>query len=393
MVQARSIDAVFRRRIDKIFLLHIWLCVPFSRLWQLWFPTKAPVEAAHTLRILVFASTAYLLLRTYVVYRSQNPAVWRTVWPVFDVVFVTAIIATMGTPTSPFALMYMVPISYAAFNLSLKAALLTGILAGTGYFAAGAVSGGWATHEWGSVAFRSLFPLLMASLIGFVGREAARLRERLALIEYQRDLAAEMHDGIQHDLVLIARRLDLADALRESDPARAAALAVEQREVARRASDEIRTLVRGLRPGSHAPGGFLHSLREHVEGIARGSGAEVHFASEGSPDVPPRCQHTLLRIVQEATTNALKHSGASRIRVHVAVASDRCDAVIEDNGRGFDTDAPSAGAGLDTMRTRAAAAGGECRIESSPGRGTRVMVALPAAHRDKRTVIRGTHTG
>jgi signal transduction histidine kinase len=392
VVQVRSVDAVFRRRIDKIFLMHIWVCVPFSRLWQLWYPSKTPLEAVHTLRILVFASTAYLLLRTAVVYRAGNPAPWRSVWPVFDVVFVTAIIATMGEPTSPFALMYMVPIAYAAFNLSLTAAFSTGAFAGIGYFAAGTVSGGWASHEWGSVAFRSLFPLLMASLIGFVGREAARLRERLALTEYQRDLAAEMHDGIQHDLVLIARRLDLADALRETDPARAAALAVEQREVARRASDEIRTLVRGLRSGSQASAGFLHSLREHVEGIARSGGVEVSFSSEGGPDVPPRCQHTLLRIIQEATTNALKHSGATHIRVHVAVASDRCDAVIEDNGRGFDTSAPAAGAGLETMRTRAAAAGGECRIESAPGRGTRVMLALPAGHRERRTVVRGTHS-
>jgi signal transduction histidine kinase len=83
-----------------------------------------------------------------------------------------------------------------------------------------------------------------------------------------------------------------------------------------------------------------------------------------------------VRVVQEALTNARRHSGAER--VSVALRRDGGDLVAEisDDGRGFDPQS-SSGVGLSSMRERAAALGGRLEVESEPGHGTAVRLRVP----------------
>ena len=99
---------------------------------------------------------------------------------------------------------------------------------------------------------------------------------------------------------------------------------------------------------------------------------------EGFPPAPLDEGATeLLRIVQEALTNARKHSGAENVRVELKAEGDDLVVEVEDDGQGFEPDTISAGVGLRSMRERAAVLGGKLEVESEPGRGTRVRLRTP----------------
>ena len=90
----------------------------------------------------------------------------------------------------------------------------------------------------------------------------------------------------------------------------------------------------------------------------------------------PRWVLTLYRFMQEAVTNAVRHSGGRRLSVRLSRAGRRLSVEIIDDGAGFDAEAPPAGKGLKNMGVRAAQMGGELAVASS-GRGTRITFAAP----------------
>jgi signal transduction histidine kinase len=87
----------------------------------------------------------------------------------------------------------------------------------------------------------------------------------------------------------------------------------------------------------------------------------------------------LQRIVLEAITNALKHSGAQLLRLSARACNGEVEVRIEDDGRGFDTSRNIAGLGLVNMRARAQRIGARLRVLSHPGRGTSIRLSLPRA--------------
>jgi signal transduction histidine kinase len=94
----------------------------------------------------------------------------------------------------------------------------------------------------------------------------------------------------------------------------------------------------------------------------------------------PERQHELLRIAQEAVSNAVRHAHPSSVRILLQEENDHWRLSVIDDGRGM-TLMPelyaSQGYGLNNMRERAGAIGGQFHIESRPGEGTRVVVSLP----------------
>ena len=84
-----------------------------------------------------------------------------------------------------------------------------------------------------------------------------------------------------------------------------------------------------------------------------------------------------MRIIQEALNNARRHSGAQNVLVSLRTEGDELVAQVEDDGRGFDTDATRAGIGQRSIRERAATFGGKLEVESEPGKGTTVRVRAP----------------
>jgi signal transduction histidine kinase len=134
---------------------------------------------------------------------------------------------------------------------------------------------------------------------------------------------------------------------------------------------ELRAVIDGLAPPDLAAGGLAESLRRYAEMAGRAHGVPVIFSAPGCelPSQSARTDAAIYRVAQEALHNALRHSGAGEIRVSLRKIGAKIVLEVADDGRGFATEAPSAGLGLASMRERAAAAGGSLVIKSgAPGR-------------------------
>jgi signal transduction histidine kinase len=109
------------------------------------------------------------------------------------------------------------------------------------------------------------------------------------------------------------------------------------------------------------------------------SGVQLDAKLEGqSYALPEQCEANLMRIAQEALTNAVRHSGTQRIGIRLAYRTGSVELEVGDSGRGM-TGAEPSGFGVDGMRARARQIGGEIQILSDPGRGTRIIVTVPNA--------------
>ncbi|MBV8603415.1 MAG: ATP-binding protein [Pelomonas sp.] len=195
--------------------------------------------------------------------------------------------------------------------------------------------------------------------------EQLRYAERLAL-------AREFHDVFGHHLTALNLQLQLGSALLQREDATSAAQAVERaREGAARLLDDVREAVSAQRSSRRI------DLSAALEALASGvESTRVELAvADAARDLSPRVAHALLRCVQEAVTNAVRHARATR--VHVALEVDRGGLVhlrIEDDGRG----APryAAGNGLKGMGERMAELGGRMQV-SAQGPGFRIELECP----------------
>ena len=144
---------------------------------------------------------------------------------------------------------------------------------------------------------------------------------------------------------------------------------------------DVREAILGLREADRGDRTLIESLGRYAAAFSRQNGIVTRFTTVGPPDLAlePGREVQVLRIVQEALTNARKHSGARHIRVHVASDDVRATFSVTDDGRGFDPATLSeSGFGLSTMRERAESVDGRLEVDTGPGRGTRVLVAVPA---------------
>jgi signal transduction histidine kinase len=226
----------------------------------------------------------------------------------------------------------------------------------------------------------------------------ASLHERAARLEFERDqegrlgaaderarIAREMHDIVSHNLTVMIGLADGATYALESSPDTALSAMRRVSGTGRQALDEMRRLLGVLRDepqtGTYEPQPGLDRLDDLLARV-EAAGIPVSIAIEGDPQaLSAGLQLTIFRVAQEALTNTLKHAG----RPAMASLSLRCRAgrvtleVIDTGAPGPpspETILPSAGRGLQGMRERAAAFGGELEAGPQPERGWRVALTL-----------------
>ena len=220
-------------------------------------------------------------------------------------------------------------------------------------------------------------------------RELAQ-REKLLrnLIDVQEDekqiLCHEFHDGLVQ--YAVGSKM-LLEALREGgevNPCRAVVDSVI--ECLAKGIEDGRRVIRGIRPAALDDLGLRAAL-EDLAGELRESGIAVDATIDPGVDrIPPALQTTIYRIVQESLNNARKHAGSDRVRVTAVRRGDRVEVAAEDFGCGFDQAATTGeGFGLLGIRERVRLAGGDCTVDSTPGRGTQVRAWLPLAGDDGTT--------
>lgn len=206
-----------------------------------------------------------------------------------------------------------------------------------------------------------------------------RLSLELTQVEEKerRTLHRELHDQVGANMAALQIDLELVrKALPESAQQTAGKRLQDARQLLRLTTTQIRNVMNDLRPTALDDFGLPAALRNYANILSERLGIPVEV---NGPDIEPRpssiVETTLFRIAQEALTNAAKYSGAARIVIDVVAEADMITLIIADDGHGFDADSrelQSGGWGLKTMRERAQAIDAELRIDSAPGRGTRI---------------------
>jgi signal transduction histidine kinase len=229
--------------------------------------------------------------------------------------------------------------------------------------------------------FRIIVIALIASLYGRVIRLVTAYAREVERAEYQAALAREMHDGIQHLLVTLSARLELATRLLAEAPSRAAAIVAAERDTARRASDELRYLVRRGRTQDGA--GVAGTLRAQLAATAERWPFTLSVdLPPALPYVPPATELAVLRVIQESMTNAAKHAKAATVEVRLLHSDGALTCTIRDDGVGFDP-AAAGERGLAGLRDRVRSLGGSLTVSTAAGTGTTITAVFPLSQRER----------
>ncbi len=184
-------------------------------------------------------------------------------------------------------------------------------------------------------------------------------------------IAREVHDAIsQH---LFGLRM-IAAGMRRADPDNRQVQAIER--ISEEALRDMQALLVELRPANLDGAGLAPALQEICTAYQHRLGVTVD-ASLDDVTVPPPVELALLRITQEACTNAVRHGNARRLAVSVTRRDGHVELAVRDTGTGFDPAAPHAGSGLAHIRDRVAELDGTVDIDSAPGRGAALTVRVP----------------
>ncbi|GAB3159480.1 sensor histidine kinase [Microbispora hainanensis] len=219
-----------------------------------------------------------------------------------------------------------------------------------------------------------LGPTSAARLTARVDRlTAARAATVDASATELRRIERDLHDGAQARLVALAMNIGVAEDLFDTDPANAKALLAEARQGAGAALTELRDLVRGIHPPVLADRG----LAAAVEAVVLDTAIPVELDLRLDRRLPAPVEAAAYFATVEALTNAIRHSGAGRVRVSLVDAGPMLRIEVGDDGRGGAD--PSKGTGLRGIRRRLSAFDGELRITSPAGGPTMLHMDLPCA--------------
>ena len=212
----------------------------------------------------------------------------------------------------------------------------------------------------------------MESQTGELSRVSFRLME--VQESTARRFSHELHDELGGSLTAIKTNL-AAIAARHPDQEDRARID-DAIKLVDGAISNVRELSQLLRPTILDDFGLDAGIRWLTDRFRDRARIEVEYKSEFTGRLQDETETHLFRIVQEALTNIARHSGATRVSIHLRKEKDEIRLTIQDNGKGI-SEARGGGMGLNGMRARARSAGGELKMKTTPGGGLTIEVSAP----------------
>jgi signal transduction histidine kinase len=211
----------------------------------------------------------------------------------------------------------------------------------------------------------------------------ARRQAVTTLVDRERArMAYALHDGLTQSVTGAVLQLDALAKRIERDPIEAVATLDNARKEIRRALAELRGMLFDLTPPTEEPE-TQEPLTRYVQDVVKRWRLPARVAVEGDlSGVPARVLSVAYVVIREALANAAKHADGRGVTVTLSAGDRDLMVVVGDGGRGF-SEADELAAreahhvGLDLLRRRVGEVGGQLRIESRPGKGTRVIARLP----------------
>jgi signal transduction histidine kinase len=213
----------------------------------------------------------------------------------------------------------------------------------------------------------------------FYARKITQAQER-----ERKRIARELHDDTIQSLIGLARHMEALTSAEETLPESAARRMQGLQEATGDVIKRVRRFSQDLRPSILDDLGLLPTLEELTTELNRQDGLQSEFRVRGQERrLSSEAELTLFRIAQEALNNVRKHAQATKVVTTVEMSDSAIQMMIQDDGIGFmpptlaDHPATASKLGLIGMHERARLLSGNLRIDSAPGRGTRVIINVP----------------
>ena len=269
-----------------------------------------------------------------------------------------------------------------------------------------------AADRWGHGDFTALAQDTSEDELGQVARQLNRMaeqlqnlleaRQKLATLEERNRLARDLHDSVKQQIFAVSMQIGATKVLLKRDVDAAEGRLNDAEKLVHQAQQELTSLIRELRPVALEGKGLIAALRELATEWAQQTNIVANLRVEGTQEtqsqghpqgMPLQYPHVegsreiqgvqaltlnveeaLFRVAQEALANVSRHSKATLVQMLLTITDKTVTLSIIDNGQGFDTTSQGyLGVGLLSMQERMKALGGDVQVESTPGKGTRVV--------------------
>ena len=194
-------------------------------------------------------------------------------------------------------------------------------------------------------------------------------------------LSRQMHDGPAQAMSNFILQTEIAMRLLDVDAAQAKEELANLKSAAMGTFQKVRNFIFELRPMMLDDLGLIPTIRKYVEAFKEQTGLETSLTVTGSERrLEPYLEVMVFRAVQELLGNAARHSQATLVKVHVDMSADLVRVSVDDNGKGFDPDLIKNGKtlGLKLISERTEMLGGNFEVDSSTGKGARIVFTVPA---------------
>lgn len=217
---------------------------------------------------------------------------------------------------------------------------------------------------------------------------------RTTLLETQENerqrISRELHDSTVQNLTSLVHKTELCTKLVDMDPIRCKLELNIINKTLREIINDTRQLIYNLRPMSFDDIGLDITIERALEKLETSESKKIDFHVEGEPyPIKPVIGITLLRIIQEACSNAIRHANPSLIQVTLKYELDQISVQIEDDGKGFEIDeidtksrSDNSGFGLSMMKERVYLLSGDIHIKSKINYGTKIIVDVPVKNKE-----------
>jgi PAS domain S-box-containing protein len=241
-------------------------------------------------------------------------------------------------------------------------------------------------RQFGSVELEMAQGLAQQATLALQLTRLAEQARSAAITEERNRMAREIHDTLAQGFTGILVQLQAAKQVLNGAHSELRAHVDSAMTLARQGLAEARRSVQGLRPELLRGGDIASAVKRLVNQLSSECSMRIRLVAEGNP--PPMnsdLESNLLRIIQEAINNAVKHSGGKQISVNLNLEAEMVKLTVEDDGDGFDPHIStlSRGFGLISMQERADRIGGDLTILTKPGGGTKVHLLVPLSHPQK----------
>jgi PAS domain S-box-containing protein len=241
------------------------------------------------------------------------------------------------------------------------------------------VNDGWGLNSGGLLLLRDVTEQKQAQAKLIMQKQA------LAMLQERERLARDLHDTLGQVLGYASMQVDAAAKLSREGQGEAAAAQLDRLGgMIREAHAEMREFIMNLRTAPALQGTFFAAVQQYLEGFTGNYDIQTDLTigpSWNGATFSPDMQMQIFRIVQEALTNARKHSKAHHVQVKFEAEDGRIFVIIRDDGHGFSpnnlTTVHGQHFGLQFMQERAGQLGGTLQIQTAPGKGTEVVLEVP----------------